>query len=46
MKNNGKPAITVRELTKNFDSFTAVNAIDFDVYHGEIFGYLGPNGSG
>ncbi len=46
MKNNGKPAITVRELTKNFDSFTAVNAIDFDVYHGEIFGFLGPNGSG
>ncbi len=44
--NNGKPAITVRELTKNFDSFTAVNAIDFDVYHGEIFGFLGPNGSG
>ncbi|MBC8504708.1 MAG: ABC transporter ATP-binding protein [Anaerolineales bacterium] len=46
MMNNGKPAITVRELTKNFDSFTAVNAIDFDVYHGEIFGFLGPNGSG
>ena len=43
---NGKPAITVRELTKSFDSFTAVNAIDFDVYHGEIFGFLGPNGSG
>ncbi len=44
--NNGKPAITVRKLTKNFDSFTAVDAIDFDVYHGEIFGFLGPNGSG
>lgn len=44
--NNDKTAITVRELTKKFDSFTAVDAIDFDVYHGEIFGFLGPNGSG
>ncbi len=45
MRNN-QPAITVRSLTKNFDGFTAVDAIDFDVNHGEIFGFLGPNGSG
>jgi ABC-2 type transport system ATP-binding protein len=44
--NNGKPAISVSDLTKNFDSFTAVNMINFKVNYGEIFGFLGPNGSG
>ncbi len=39
-------AVTVHKLTKNFGDFTAVNEIDFEVYHGEIFGFLGPNGSG
>jgi len=39
-------AITARGLTKNFGDFTAVNEIDFNVHHGEIFGFLGPNGSG
>jgi ABC-2 type transport system ATP-binding protein len=39
-------AITVRGLTKRFGDFTAVDAIDLDVPRGEIFGFLGPNGSG
>jgi ABC-2 type transport system ATP-binding protein len=39
-------AISVRGLTKRFGTFTAVDAIDFDVARGEIFGFLGPNGSG
>ena len=42
----GNIAILARSLTKRFDSFTAVDAIDFEVQRGEIFGFLGPNGSG
>jgi ABC-2 type transport system ATP-binding protein len=38
--------ISARGLTKRFGSFTAVDGIDFDVRRGEIFGFLGPNGSG
>jgi ABC-2 type transport system ATP-binding protein len=34
------------KLTKKFGDFTAVNAISFEVYKGEIFGFLGANGAG
>jgi lipooligosaccharide transport system ATP-binding protein len=40
------PLIAARRLTKRFGSFTAVDAIDFDVAPGESFGFLGPNGAG
>jgi lipooligosaccharide transport system ATP-binding protein len=40
------PLIHARGLTKRFGSFTAVDAIDFDVATGESFGFLGPNGAG
>jgi ABC-2 type transport system ATP-binding protein len=46
MNNESLPAISARGLTKRFDDFTAVDQIDFDVHRGEIFGFLGPNGSG
>ena len=39
-------AIDVRELTRRFGSFTAVDAITFDVKEGEVFGFLGANGAG
>lgn len=41
-----EPIITVNNLTKKFDSFKAVDNISFEVYKGEIFGFLGANGAG
>jgi ABC-2 type transport system ATP-binding protein len=38
--------IEVKNLTKKFKSFVAVDNISFDVKKGEIFGFLGPNGAG
>jgi len=45
MNNNGY-SIEVKDLTKKFGDFTAVNSINFSIKKGEIFGFLGPNGSG
>lgn len=38
--------IRVEGLTKRFGNFTAVDRISFEVYRGEIFGFLGANGAG
>jgi ABC-2 type transport system ATP-binding protein len=40
------PAVVATNLTKRFGDFTAVDSISFDIRKGEIFGLLGPNGSG
>src|SRR4249919_3562451 len=42
----GDKVITAHKLTKKFGDFTAVDHISFDVYKGEIFGFLGANGAG
>ena len=43
---NNQYIIEVKDLTKQFGSFTAVDHITFEVKRGEIFGFLGANGAG
>ncbi len=44
--NSESAIIKVDKLTKSFGNFTAVDAISFEVFKGEIFGFLGANGAG
>ncbi len=39
-------AVEVKDLVKNYGSFTALKGISFNVDEGEIFGLIGPNGAG
>src|SRR5512140_1289983 len=43
---NGESVIEVRGMTKRFGELTAVDHVDLTVAAGEIYGFLGPNGSG
>ena len=38
--------LSVKNVSKHFKSFTAVDDVSFEVGKGEIFGLLGPNGAG
>jgi len=40
------PAVSIRDLTRRFGSFTAVDHLSLDVAPGQFFGFLGPNGAG
>ncbi len=42
----GETVIEVRDLTRRFGDFVAVDGASFTVRRGEIFGLLGPNGAG
>jgi ABC-2 type transport system ATP-binding protein len=46
VRQDQEPAVRVRELSKKFGAFTAVDRISFEVQRGRIFGLLGPNGAG
>jgi ribosome-dependent ATPase len=43
---DGEPVITARNLTRRFGDFTAVDRVNFTIDRGEVFGFLGSNGSG
>jgi ABC-2 type transport system ATP-binding protein len=46
LRNGLAPAIAARHLCRRFGSFRAVDDVSFEVFRGEIFGYLGANGAG
>ncbi|WP_432036401.1 ABC transporter ATP-binding protein [Streptomyces cucumeris] len=39
-------AVRVRGLRKTYGAITALDGVDLDIQHGEVFGVLGPNGAG
>jgi ABC-2 type transport system ATP-binding protein len=41
-----RPAIEVRDLSRRFGRFVAVDSVSFEVRRGEVFGFLGSNGAG
>ena len=43
---DAEPFVKIRALTKTFGSFTAVSAVDLDIYEGELFSLLGGSGCG
>jgi ABC-type multidrug transport system ATPase subunit len=46
MPTNEQPAVVAEHLVRRFGNFTAVDDVSFRIKQGEIFGFLGPNGSG
>ncbi|MBL7960698.1 ABC transporter ATP-binding protein [bacterium] len=40
------PAVVVKNLTKKYGDIVAVNALNFSVAKGELFGFIGPDGAG
>ena len=43
---DGEISVRVLGLTRRFDELAAVDALEFDVRHGELFGLVGPDGAG
>ncbi len=43
---NGVPAVEIRNFTKTYGTFKAVDGLDMDIPVGSVFGLIGPNGAG
>lgn len=46
MNNNKTPVVQIENLVKNYGSLRALDGLNLTINDGEIFGFLGPNGSG
>ncbi|GHD45749.1 ATP-binding cassette domain-containing protein [Mycetocola manganoxydans] len=46
MTKSTTPALAIRELSKSFSGYRAVENVSFDVLNGRVVGLLGPNGAG
>ncbi len=46
MTSNPSIAVRAQNLSKRFEDVQAVNGVNFEIASGELFGFLGPNGSG
>src|SRR5262245_37171071 len=40
------PYLSIRDVTKRFDNFTALNKVNLDIFKGEFISFLGPSGCG
>lgn len=46
MSNLSQPIVQIKEVTKRIGSKTIIDNLSLDLPQGEVFGFLGPNGSG
>ena len=46
MSTNSSPIIAVRDLHRSFDDVEAVRGLSFEIFHGQVVGFIGANGAG